>query len=308
MRPDRQVGRCGGSVALVVRSITLAIAIQVAFQPAHGEAGEVPQRQFEPIPSPSVMQRDTPVQVLVSKQVLGHGHVSYHYRLVNGNPFPIARVTLGYDDFYGVNELLYTPLGWDPDEALASGTQSPPGWTFHLVPTEEDSLFAIEWEVEAGSSALPGGTSLDGFSVTLGGEDAGYERGHWSISTTCEDDYYPHTWFILPDGKTKLHPSSIQAHTGVDVHAAEHGDSVRVAVGPVGGGRVTAQVYGSSGRRVRLLYSGSVPPGTLELLWDGRDDSGSEMPGGGYFVRVWGPQGLRQARVTLARSGGSQGR
>jgi hypothetical protein len=249
------------------------------------------------------MQRDTPVQILVSKEVLGPDRVTYHYRVVNGNPFPIARVTLGYDDLYGENELLYRPLGWDSEEAPASGTQSPPGWAFQLVPTEEDSLFAIVWQVETGSSALLGGASLDGFAVTLGGEDMAYERGHWSINTTGGDDYYPHTWFILPDGKTKLHPSSIQVQSGIVVRPATNGDSIRIAVGITDASRVAVQMYNSAGRRVRLLHSGFMVRGIRELVWDGSDDVGTDLPDGSYFVRVWTSQGLRQARVVLARSG-----
>lgn len=265
-------------------------------------AGAPEPRHFEPIPSSSPMQRETPIQVLVSKDVRTPGRVTYRYRFVNGNPFPIARVTLGYDEGYGVNELSVAPLGSDFEKALAVGAQSPPGWIFHLAPTEEDSLFGIEWEVESGSSALLGGTSLDGFSVTLESEDEAYERGHWLINTTSAEDDYPHTWFILPDGKTKLPPSSILAQTGIKVHSWPGGDSIRVEVAPGNEGRVTAQMYDSA-RRVRLLHSAWMSAGSHDLVWDGRNDSGAAVPEGEYFIRVWTPKGLRQARVMLERQG-----
>lgn len=282
-------------------AVTL-LSLLIAPGPTDADPGAPRPRRFEPIPSTSPMQRETPVQVLVSKQVREPGRVTYHYRIVNGNPYPIARVTLGYDEDYGVSELLFPPLGSDFEEASASGAQSPPGWTFHLVPTEDDSLFAIEWEAEPLSNALRGGTALDGFSVTLDTEDEAYERGHWSINTTSGDDYYPHTWFILPEAKTKLHPSSIQAQTGITVRPWAGGDSIRVEVGAGSGGRATIQMYDSAGRRVRLLLSGSMAPGTHDLAWNGRNDSGAEVPEGEYFVRIWMSQGLRQARVKLARS------
>lgn len=249
------------------------------------------------------MQRETPVQVLVSKEVLGPGRVTYRYRVVNGNPFPIARVTLGDDYFYGTSELLYEPLGWEIDDAPASGTQSPPGWAFHLIPTEDDSLFMIEWEADSTSSGLPGGTSLDGFAVTVGGEDEAYERGHWEIMTTCDDDYYPHTWFILPERGTNPHPSSIQAHTGVRVRPGAADDSVGIGFDTVDGARVAVFVFDSAGERVRTLNTGYLAAGKHELIWDGRDDSRVELPDGEYFVRIHASQGLRQARVVLARFG-----
>ncbi len=285
-----------------VQSVVVAGAILGACCAPYADAGGRPPRRFLPIPSPSPMQRDTPVQVLVSKEVLGSGHVTYRYRVVNGNPFPIARVTLGDDYFYGVSELLYEPLGWEMDEAPASGTQSPPGWAFHLIPTEEDSLFMIEWEADSTSSALPGGASLDGFSVTVGGEDEAYERGHWEISTTCDDDYYPHTWFVLPERGAKPPPSSIQAHTGVRVRSGGVGDSVGIGFDTVDGARVTVFVYNPAGTLVRTLNTAYLAAGAHELVWDGRDDSRAELPDGEYFVRIWAPQGLRQARVVLARS------
>jgi len=293
-----RISRLSAAALLVILNASGAI---------NADAGVPGPRRFDPIPSSSPMQRETPIQVLVSKQILTSGHVTYHYRVVNGNPFPVARVTLGYDEAYGVNELSVTPLGSDFEKASAVGALSPPGWIFHLAPTEEDSLFAIEWDAEPLSGALPGAKSLDGFSVTLDSEDEAYERGHWLINTTSNDDDYPHTWFVLPEAKSTLPPSSIQAQSGIKVSPWTGGDSIRVEVEPGNEGRVTAQMYNSAGRRVRLLHAAWMSAGPHDVLWDCRNDSGAEMPDGEYFVRVWTRRGLRQARVMLERNGGARG-
>jgi len=55
------------------------------------------------------------------------------------------------------------------------------------------------------------------------------------------------------------------------------------------------------GRRVRRLWSGIAGPDTQNILWDGRDDSGHEIPSGVYFVRAKGVFGSEVRKVTLLR-------
>ncbi|MEZ4647634.1 MAG: FlgD immunoglobulin-like domain containing protein [Candidatus Eisenbacteria bacterium] len=50
-------------------------------------------------------------------------------------------------------------------------------------------------------------------------------------------------------------------------------------------GRLSADVFGIDGRRVRRLTAGTVPAGELELHWDGRTDAGGRVAAGIYFVR-----------------------
>ena len=58
--------------------------------------------------------------------------------------------------------------------------------------------------------------------------------------------------------------------------------------------RVT--VYDARGRRVRTLADGRFGEGLTPLTWDGRDDSGSLLPSGVYFVRLEPNQGLAVTR------------
>jgi hypothetical protein len=65
-------------------------------------------------------------------------------------------------------------------------------------------------------------------------------------------------------------------------------------------GDVSAAVYDASGRRVRaLLGSAARPAGPNTLAWDGRDDSGSPLASGVYWiaVRAAGEQGARRAVI-----------
>jgi streptogramin lyase len=58
-------------------------------------------------------------------------------------------------------------------------------------------------------------------------------------------------------------------------------------------------VFDVHGRLVRRLLAGTVTSGGLILQWDGRDDSGSQVGSGVYFVRYRGDRTVSQAFVIL---------
>jgi flagellar hook assembly protein FlgD len=49
---------------------------------------------------------------------------------------------------------------------------------------------------------------------------------------------------------------------------------------------VDVGLYDMAGRRVRNLASGSQPAGSYTVTWDGRDESGTLMAPGVYFLRA----------------------
>jgi hypothetical protein len=58
-------------------------------------------------------------------------------------------------------------------------------------------------------------------------------------------------------------------------------------------------VFDVHGRLVRRLLAGTVTSGGLILQWDGRDDSGSKVGSGVYFVRYRGDRSVSKAFVIL---------
>ncbi len=60
-------------------------------------------------------------------------------------------------------------------------------------------------------------------------------------------------------------------------------------------------VYGLGGQVVRRLASGSMPAGRWERVWDGKDDSGRQMPAGRYLLRLSTPEATVTHRLTLVR-------
>ncbi len=68
-------------------------------------------------------------------------------------------------------------------------------------------------------------------------------------------------------------------------------------------GMVRAEVFDLAGRRVRELWRGSLPAGTRELDWDGRDARGAPAAPGLYVLRV--RAGAWEGRARLARVRGA---
>lgn len=77
--------------------------------------------------------------------------------------------------------------------------------------------------------------------------------------------------------------------------------STTVRFGLARGEDHSLSVYDVSGRRVRLLSSGAAPGGTRSATWDGRDEAGSAVPSGVYFLRLTSPTGDRVERAVVLR-------
>jgi len=65
-------------------------------------------------------------------------------------------------------------------------------------------------------------------------------------------------------------------------------------------GRVVAQIFDLSGRRVRQLTN-TWEAGFHRFALDGRGDDGQSLPAGAYFYRIQAPEGVVSGRFTLTR-------
>ncbi len=64
-------------------------------------------------------------------------------------------------------------------------------------------------------------------------------------------------------------------------------------------GPVEVAVFDVGGRRVKTLVDGPLDPGQYELRWDGRDDSGSRLASGVYFLRLETSGGRDSRKMTV---------
>lgn len=77
--------------------------------------------------------------------------------------------------------------------------------------------------------------------------------------------------------------------------------STRIGLTLASPGMVRAEVFDLSGRRVRRLHDGELSDPGPFLDWDGRDDSGRDLPAGSYFVRVIAGNAKLSRRIVLLR-------
>jgi hypothetical protein len=66
-------------------------------------------------------------------------------------------------------------------------------------------------------------------------------------------------------------------------------------------GDVELSIYSVNGRRVRQLANGPRQGGPQRFVWDGRDETGRELPPGVYYARLTTPQGHAVRRVVHLR-------
>ena len=67
-------------------------------------------------------------------------------------------------------------------------------------------------------------------------------------------------------------------------------------------GPVDVEVFDQGGRRVRMVLAGEwLGAGEQNIPWDGRDDGGSAVASGVYFVRIRADGIYRHAKMTLVR-------
>jgi hypothetical protein len=65
--------------------------------------------------------------------------------------------------------------------------------------------------------------------------------------------------------------------------------------------RASLDIYNVAGERVATLLDGRIAPGGQEVLWNGKDDRGGEVPGGVYFYRLSTEDGSRVRRMVLLK-------
>ena len=64
---------------------------------------------------------------------------------------------------------------------------------------------------------------------------------------------------------------------------------------------VRVQVFDLRGRHIRTLFSGSLPMGTHDIRWNGRDAQGHRVAASSYFLRALVGDRSLQRKVVLLR-------
>lgn len=95
---------------------------------------------------------------------------------------------------------------------------------------------------------------------------------------------------VTPERVTPLSPSN---PTGLG-----HSGTRIIVERPIPG-QVTVTVLDTTGKEVRMLYSGALQSGQWALEWNGRTDDGIKAPAGAYIAQVSSGTKVQQQRVWL---------
>ncbi len=85
-------------------------------------------------------------------------------------------------------------------------------------------------------------------------------------------------------------------------YARGSGTAIRLRVSDaVANQPVRLDVFDLNGRLVRNLIDGSLPAGTADANWDGRESSGQPVGSGMYYLRFTTPEGIDRAPIVVIR-------
>ena len=85
------------------------------------------------------------------------------------------------------------------------------------------------------------------------------------------------------------------------VHPNPFRASTQLAYTLTGEEWVRVEIFDISGRRVTTLFEGRGAPGAHSLIWNGKDESGTETPSGPYFARIQTPNATRTIQLLRLR-------
>ncbi len=121
---------------------------------------------------------------------------------------------------------------------------------------------------------------------------------------------FPYYLYIDNDGDGNY--EEIRAHIGSTVAVPETNLSPPLAISPnpLAGdswvsfnqeeqGKTSVSVFDINGRKVKELYNGMRARGPQRVQWDGRDEAGSPVAGGIYFILVEAPNQIFRGKLTV---------
>jgi len=141
-------------------------------------------------------------------------------------------------------------------------------------------------------------------------EPGTYTANVWEAS--CNDNYTlaGTTEFVIPEKLAKVANSSLMSECGGWPGIEE---PITSSASPIILGDVTISyeisvasdvsliIYDTAGRKVRTIYVRSQSTGRHELRWDTRDQEGSRVPKGVYFVMLFANGGARSLPLVVLR-------
>ncbi len=253
--------------------------------------------------------------------------------------WPWAQRVLPLDGFTGTanfklrfrfnSDTYVTDDGWYVDDVEIYGpdpSNAPPGAPTLSDPPSGGTVGSMTptLTVVNASDPDPSDTLTYGFTVytdelctsvaaSASGVTEGSGTTSWTVGTSLADATY--YWRCYAYDGTERGPlmeagSFTVESTGIDNGAVSSvalkaaspnpfGDATTLAFELPKATRVEFSVYSVDGRLVRTLVSGDAGPGSVEVLWDGRDELGRRVGSGLYFMRLVADGEVRNGKLVV---------
>ncbi len=208
------------------------------------------------------------------------------------------RLTLDGSRLGGVQLNYYLPRGYEADgELLVMGGDH----GAQLSRSVRGRLHTMILYSSGGGALGPGDVTLE---LPL--------RKAWDGGQGIEDFGISHLILSDPSGRP-LKPAPVSPDLEEPGHPAGMGlflartapnpsaDATRIEYFLEVNGNVSLTVFDASGRRVRDLWNGWQMAGGHTIAWDGRDDAGTHVPAGVYFVRLNGASAQDSRKLLVVR-------
>jgi hypothetical protein len=87
----------------------------------------------------------------------------------------------------------------------------------------------------------------------------------------------------------------------LDVHPNPFNPTTTIPFHLVAQERVSLRIYDAQGKLVRTLVDEVLPAGATEVIWDGRDNSGTQVGTGVYFIRFVAGRDVMTKKVVMIK-------
>jgi len=175
------------------------------------------------------------------------------------------------------------------DSALAVWPRGRQSYGLRNIVDDYDGFFYDKWAQIVGGTVTAAGCSLRAYTYKFfkDGEFQGWYPVNNMGYSTCAASLSPvfaYTYVIDTGSSLASQGSSLNVLSG-GPNPFNPRFNFSVDANPTD--RVVAEVYGISGRRLRVLEpTEAAESGGLRYIWDGRDSSGRDVSSGVYFLRV----------------------
>ena len=106
--------------------------------------------------------------------------------------------------------------------------------------------------------------------------------------------------YVVPNGVTAVPAPVVPATLAVHAWPNPFNPSTTITIDGPHREHVRVVIYDVAGTRVRNLWNGKLD-GSRSLAWDGRDEGGSRVSSGAYFLRVSTPSQVRTLKIVLVK-------